>query len=452
MAQTKKIKINNLLVNTENYRFDTVASQKEAIEKMLDDQSDNLYNLAEHVLKNGFNPNDKVEVTASNHDKEKFIVLEGNRRTITLKILNNPDLIEGTKHAGLKKKFKKLIEENRSKLIREIECLVFDDPKEADTWIGLKHGYGQSGVFTDNWGPLQKQRFQEKTEGKTSTSLQIIKLLKNSSDVPADIKTNVDKITTTNLDRLIDDPDFRDFLGIEVSSGVIQSSVSEKEVIKGLVQVVKDILSPKFTVKEIYSKDDRKDYMTKFPKASRPNTNVKSAKPWQFNSNTTSTSISATTQTKPKANPKERKKLIPKSCGIKISKPKVNAIYHELTDLDVVRHTNAVAVLFRVFIELSVDSYIEEHKLASTPSAAKSGMNFQQKMNIVANHLESKKIADAAICKGIKAAIKDSNDILGIDTWHAYVHNNRFAPKAPNLNITWDNMQDFMVILWNNIK
>lgn len=450
MARIKKIKINDLLVNTENYRFDTMASQRDAIEKMLDDQSDNLYNLAEHVLKNGLNPNDKVEVAVSNHEKSKFIVLEGNRRTITLKILNNPDLIEGTKHAALKKKFKKLNEENKSKLIREIECLVFDDPKEADTWIGLKHGYGQSGVFTDNWGPLQKQRFQEKTEGKTSTSLQIIKLLKNSSDVPADVKANVDKITTTNLDRLIDDPDVRDFLGIEVNSGVIQSAVSEKEVMKGLVQVVKDILNPKFTVKQIYSKDDRKDYIAKFPKASRPNTKVKSDKPWQFTS--IATSSTASPQPKPKVNPKERKKLIPKSCGIKISKPKVNAIYHELTDLDVVKHTNAVAVLFRVFIELSVDSYIEEHKLASTPSATKSGMNFQQKMNIVANHLESKKLADSAICKGIKAAIKDSNDILGIDTWHAYVHNNRFAPKAPNLNITWDNMQDFMVILWNNIK
>jgi hypothetical protein len=417
---------------------------------MLDDQSDNLYNLADHILKNGLNPNDKVEVTTSNHDKSKFIVLEGNRRAIALKILNNPDLVEGTKHANLKKKFKKLNEANKGKMIHEVECLIFDDPNEADTWIGLKHGYGQNGVFTDNWGALQKQRFQEKTEGKTSTSLQVIKLMKSSPNVPAEIKAHVDKITTTNLDRLIDDPDFRDFLGIEVNSGVIQSTVNEKEVVKGLVQVIKDILSPKFTVKQIYSKEDRKDYMAKFPKTSRPNTKVKSAKPWQFNS--TTPTPSPTPQPKPKPNPKERKKLIPKSCGIKISKPKVNAIYHELTDLDITRYTNAVAVLFRVFIELSVDSYIEEHSLASTPSAAKSGMNFQQKMNIVANHLESKKLADAAICKGIKAAIKDNNDILGIDTWHAYVHNNRFSPKAQNLNITWDFMQDFMVILWNNIK
>ena len=451
MAKYKKLKLTELLVNTENYRFDTVASQKEAIDKMLEDQKENLFNLAEHIINNGLNPNDRIEVVTSNHDKAKFIVLEGNRRTITLKLLNNPDLIEGSKFSSLKKKFKKLYDSNKENLPKEVDCLIYDDPKEADTWIGLKHGYGTAGVYTDNWQPLQKQRFSERTEGKTSTSLQIISLIKKSAEVPVDIKSSVEKIKTTNLDRLIDDPDVRDFLGIEVNNGVIQSSTDEKEVIKGLTQIIKDILNPKFTVNKIYTKEDRKDYLTNFPKASKPNTTKKASKPWQFNSIAASQPTSAPPP-KPKPNPKGRNTLLPRSCAIKISKSKVNTIYHELLKLDLTKFTNAAGVLFRVFVELSVDTYLEEHGLASTPSAAKSGINFQQKMNIVASHLENKKLADAAICKGIKAAIKDSNDILGIDTWHAYVHNNKFSPNPNNLIITWDNMQDFMVILWNNIK
>ena len=451
MAKYKKLKLTELLVNTENYRFETVASQKEAIDKMLEDQHDNLYNLAEHIINNGLNPNDRIEVVASNHDKKKYIVLEGNRRTITLKLLNNPDLIEGSKFVSLKKKFKKLLDANKNGIIKEVDCLVYDDPKDADTWIGLKHGYGTSGVYTDTWEPLQKQRFGERTQGKTSTSLQIINLIKKANDVPIEIKSNVEKITTTNLDRLIDDPDVRNFLGIEINNGVMQSTIDEKEVIKGLTQVIKDILDPKFTVKKIYSKEDRKDYINNFPKSSQPNTLNKASKPWQFNSAASAQPVVAPT-IKSKPNPKDRITLLPKSCVIKIGKPKVNTIYHELLKLDVNKFTNATAVLFRVFVELSVDSYIEEHNLVSTPSAAKSGMNFQQKMNVVANHLENKKFADAAICKGIKAAIKDSNDILGIDTWHAYVHNNKFSPTPSNLVITWDNMQDFMIIVWDNIK
>jgi len=450
MAKSRSIKITNLLANTENYRFETVASQKEAIDKMLDDQGENLLNLADHIVKFGLNPNDRIEVTASNIHRKKFNVLEGNRRTIALKLLNNPDLIEGLKFESLKRKFKKLHEANKENLIAEVDCLVFDNPADADVWIGLKHGYGQSGVFTDNWGALQKQRFQERTEGKTSTSLQIIKLMKSADEVPEDIKKNLHRISTTNLDRLIDDPDVRSFLGIEINSGVIQSSINEKEVIKGLTQVVKHILNPKFTVKQIYSKDDRKQYLANFPKTSKPDTSKKSLKPWQFSAIHSQVSNSSSAKASP--HPKDRKKLIPRNCTIKISNAKVNKIYHELMGMDIVKYTNGGAVLFRVFVELSVDSYIEKHRLASTPSAAKSNMNFQQKMNVVANHLTTINQADSAICKGVKAAIKDPNDILGIDTWHAYVHNNRFAPKASNLIITWDNMQDFMVILWANIK
>jgi hypothetical protein len=452
MSKTKTIKVNDLLANTENYRFETVASQKEAINKMIDDQGDNLYNLAESIIQNGLNPNERIQVLPSEHEKNKFIVLEGNRRNVTLKILNNPDLIEGSKHANLKRKIKKLAEKNQDKLITQVECTVYDDPKEADLWIGIKHGYGKSGVGTDGWDPLQKHRFAEKTEGKTSTAMQVIKLLRKAPDVKDEIKDNVENINTTNLDRLLDDPEVRNFLGIEFNNGIIQSNVDEKEVVKGLSQIVKDILDPKFTVKKIYDKDARRDYLAKFPKSSKPNTSVKASKPWQFNSSVPAPVPVTTATPKPKPNPKDRNRLIPKSCGIKISNAKVNAIYHELQNIDVTKFTNAASVLFRVFVELSVDTYIEEHNLASTPSAAKSGMALQQKINIVANHLDTKKLADAAICKGIKASIKDSNDILGLDTWHAYVHNNKFQPKANNLNITWDNMQEFMIILWNNIN
>jgi hypothetical protein len=450
MAKTKSIKLDNLLVNTENYRFEIVASQKEAIDKMLEDQKEYLLSLAEHILKFGLNPKDKPDVIESSHEKGKYIVLEGNRRTVTLKLLNNPDLIEGTKFASLKKKFKKLHDDNKADLLKEVECDVYNDPKEADIWIGLKHGYGQPGTFTDTWGPLQKQRFGEKTEGKTSTSLQVINLLKKSSHTPEAIKTSVEKIPTTNLDRLIDDPEVRKFLGIEINSGVIQSSISEIEVVKGLSQIVKDILDPKFTVRKIYSKDDRKDYLSKFPKGSIPNVTSKTEKPWNFNTGASPKPVPVPVPP-PRPLPKGRNKLIPKSCILKINNPKINGIYHELREIDV-KYKNAVAVLFRVFIELSIDAYLEDNKLASTPSASKSGMAFQQKINVVATHLENTKKADAAICKGVRAAIKDSNDILGLDTWHAYVHNNRFTPKSENLIITWDNMQDFMIILWNNIK
>lgn len=447
MAKTKNIKLVDLLVNTENYRFEPVAGQKEAIDKLVDDQTDKLYNLAEHIIQNGLNPNDRIQVAPSSHDPSKYNVMEGNRRTVTMKLLANPDLIDNQKHSNLKKKFKKLHEANNHKLIKSVECTVYDSPADADKWIKLKHAGQSEGVGTVPWLAQQVQRFEEKVEGKSSIALQTIKLLQHSSDVPSSLKSELPELKVTNLDRLLSDPDVRDLLGIEINGGIIQSDIEEKEVVKGLTQVVTDLLNPKFNVKKIYTKQDRKDYIKKFPKGSKPNSAAKTKKPWQFNN----TSATASSNKKTRPTPKDRKTLIPRSCVIKITKPKVNNIYHELLKLDVNNYTNACAVLLRVFFELSVDTYIEENSLSAL-SAAKSGMDFQQKVFQTANHLESKKLADAAICKGIKVSAKDSNGILGIDTWHAYVHNNSFSPSPNSLRLTWDGIQDFMVILWNNIK
>ncbi len=55
MATTKKINLTDLNANTENYRFEPVASQKEAIDQMVNDQGDKLFHLAEHIVENGLN-------------------------------------------------------------------------------------------------------------------------------------------------------------------------------------------------------------------------------------------------------------------------------------------------------------------------------------------------------------------------------------------------------------
>jgi hypothetical protein len=449
MTKSDSIKLTALHINTENYRFEPIGSQKEAIDKMVVDQGDKLFNLAEHIVENGLNPNDKIQIAISNHDSTKYNVLEGNRRVVALKLLNNPDLIDGGKQSALRKKFKKLHVNNESKLLKEVECTIYDSPSEADEWIKLKHAGQSEGVGTVGWNAQQVQRFEEKVEGKSSISLQAIKKLEDSPDVPDDIKSGLTALKITNLDRMLSDPDIRTFLGIDISNGIIQSEVDETEVIRGLVHIVRDLLKTNFNVKKIYTKEDRKDYIKQFPKESQPNTDLKASKPWQF---IDSSSPAVKSKSRLSRNPKDRETLIPKKCVLNIKNTKVNAIYHELQKLRITKYTNAAAVLYRVFVELSVDCYLEAHKLVKTPSAAKSGIDFQEKIQKVASHLENTKFADTKICKGIRTAVKDKNGLLGVDTWHAYVHNNQFSPTAYNLKITWDNMQRFMEILWENIK
>lgn len=453
MAKTELIQLSDLIVNTENYRFEPVGSQKEAIDQMIADQGEKLVNLAEHIMVNGLNPNDRVQVIVSNHDKTQFNVIEGNRRTVTLKLLYNPELIDSFAFTTLKKKFKKLHEEYKSSLITSVECTIYDDPKEADTWVGIKHGYGKTGTGTDEWNPIQKGRFEEKIEGKSSIALQTIKILQNSSDVASDLKENLKDIKLTNLSRLMSDPDVRGFLGLEISSGVLQSQVNHKEVVKGLTQIAKDLLKPNFKVGEIYTKVDRKDYLNKFPASSKPDVTIKAPKPWQFNDVGTS-KPGATPSPKPKPKPKERDYLIPKNCLMSINNPKVNAIYIELQKLPLSKFVTVSAVALRVFIENSMDCFIEGNKLTVTKEGKPLSKDSKLMVKIVevANYLESSGLADSHITKGIRSAANNKNDLLGVETLHAYVHNSKFSPISSHLITTWDNIQPFIEKVWGNIK
>lgn len=154
--------------------------------------------------------------------------------------------------------------------------------------------------------------------------------------------------------------------------------------------------------------------------------------------------------TKENANLDSRVGLIPENFNIKISNSKVQSIFQELKGIDVAIYTNGTAVLLRVFIELTIDCYLESNFLVDSNSATKSGLDLMQKILRVASHLENKNLADSSICKGIRSGVKEKDGLLGVDTLHAYVRNNNFSPKVKDLVTTWDNIQKFIEIVWAN--
>lgn len=443
MAKTETIKLVDLHVNTENYRFEPVIGQKEAIDLMIDDQQEKLFNLAKHIVENGLNPSEKMQVTVSGHDKTKYNVLDGNRRTVALKILNNPDLIDIPGQSSLRNKFKNLHDASTTRIPQEVECVIYDSPTEAEKWIKLKHTGANDGIGTVDWDSQQVHRFEEKVENRSSIALQAIKKLESSPYAPAEIKERLKELKITSLGRLLSDPTVRDFLGVSISKGVLQSEIEEEEVLKGLVQIAKDLLDSKFKVSRIYTKEDRRDYVGKFPNTSKPDTNKIVAAPWKFKGN----SKLAKTGQKRGSNPYARKTLIPKSCLLNINNPKISAMYDELKRLNVLKFTNAVAISLRVFVELSMDCYIESEKLKTVNINSK----LREKVIKMADHLEKNKLAEKNICKGIRSAVNNNDGLLGIETWNSYIHNPKFSPIAKDLIITWDNIQPFIEKVWENI-
>ncbi|MDG0811107.1 hypothetical protein [Cohnella rhizosphaerae] len=165
----KRIKLTNLLVNTENYRFNPVGSQIEAIHVMVREQNsksaNKLYNLALDILQKGLNPSDLTVVSPYNDDGNLFVVHEGNRRITTLKLLFQPELIP-QEFKSLQSKFRELHINNDLSRFEELMCVVYDTYEEADHWIEIKHTGEMDGVGTVRWDTEQQERFKANTGGK----------------------------------------------------------------------------------------------------------------------------------------------------------------------------------------------------------------------------------------------------------------------------------------------
>ena len=358
----KKIKLTSLFVNTENYRFEPLSSQKEAIDKMIEDQEDKLYSLADDIVTNELSPVDLIMVTPS-EDVNKYIVLEGNRRITSLKLLNNPTLIDD-KYSSLRKRFQKLQKEHSDAILnlKSIDCAVFDNPTEADIWIKRKHSGELNGIGTVTWNSQQKQRFEEKTEGKSSIPLQIISLLKSHPIVPNKLKEALPKLNITNLQRLMSDPYVREHMGLSINNGLLTSNIQVDEVVKGLIKIVTDILNPTFKVADIYNREKRKQYIDNFENSQKPDLTKEEPVQWNFQDVVNSdghipqTEDKSTNKKDASKKNKPRINLIPKSVALHIENPKINKIFEELKHIQVKTCPNASSVLLRVFLELSSKS------------------------------------------------------------------------------------------------
>jgi hypothetical protein len=442
-----------LHINTENPRYESTVSQKEAISEILSDQSEKIIRLAEDIIKNGLNPSELALVSASTSEKGFYNVLEGNRRVTALKLLDNPGLASPN-HPKVTSKFKEL--KKGHKAIKKVACIVFENPDDANHWIKLKHTGENEGVGVVRWDSQQVARFESRTGAESNVALQAIEFLKNSKEVGSSLKSKLGKLPITNLDRLLTDKGIQDLLGISISKKRIRTHLPEAEIVKGLSKIVEDLVSKKIKVKDIYTKKDREKYIETFKKAEIPEKSKKSSQAWELTGDTQAEpprqgSESSETKTSKRSSPlsTSRSSIIPRDCIIKIgSEAKVNKIYRELKNLDCDEFNNAGAILLRVFLELSADSYLSRFKVRGLGKDSE----LNKKLYGIAEEFQHSAILDKDELKGIRVATSNHNSIFSTNTFNSYVHNKSFSPIANDLKVTWDNIQLFMEKLWEKIE
>lgn len=463
------INISNLSLDLHNPRFETQKSQHEALNTMANDQKDKLLALLCDIIENGLNPSDLPIVMPDPQKEVGYIVLEGNRRVAALKLFRKPEILIDKK---LQKKYIKIHDKYQDIKIKTIECIVVDSREQANIWIERKHEGEMDGVGTIRWTTIQKSRFLSNKTGKDSVILQLISFMNLIASNDSEFQKQLQITKATNIERLLGTPEVRYRLGLEYNNGIYYSRIIPEESIKGLMAIVKRLSQPDFNVRTIYHKKDRLSFINDIPEDELPNLAQRSESPWTLKDykpgnhstkkgNTVfDTSASHTNNQNVKGkekqnltNPTTRNKFIPEDFSLTITNERINRLFSELKLLSHKTHPNACAILMRVFIELSVDSFLEEFTMLNkgAVSAAEDSRKLKDKTNAVIQKLESLNLIDRTKAKGIRSEFNKEHTATGIDTLHAYVHNNLFNPIPETLMLSWDNVQPFIEVLWKAI-
>ena len=421
---TKKIiLLSDILINPKNPRFDPVTNQTKAIQLMLDEKEAETKKLAKDIIEKGLNPTKNLIML---HKNNKFLTMEGNRRIICLRLLNNPSI---TQNADLREFFHKLKDDFPNKISDSVSCVVFEKEEDARHWILLEHTGKNQGVGVDPWNPEQQHRFSE----NASKAVQIFDFADNN---------NIDrqKVKTTNVERILGTYGCN-AIGITFVDEVIQYNKSKTKVKENIENIFAKMSESSFKVGDIYTKEIIEKWIDDtigIDNNSRKTTTT----------NQTRTSKKDTTKARKSTT---RKYLIPENCNLKIKPSKIRDIFVELKDelvIDGRKATpNAVGVLFRVFLEVSINHYLSEKGISYSFKT-----KLKEKIDKVANHMVTNNIATKIDVRYIRnTANKSSSNILSVENFHEYVHSKNIRPVPGDLKAYWDNSQEFFEILWSNV-
>jgi hypothetical protein len=448
----KSLKIDSLDLDLENPRITLASDQRDAMQKILNEQKVRLINLAESIAAKGLNPMDRFLVIRSER-QGKFIVVEGNRRLLAIKLLKNPPLINDLEMSdAFKKRLQRAALSFDVKNVEPVDCFEVDDRGMGNDWIRQRHIGADEGRGIVDWSTIASSRFKGR-----DPALQALDFVLEHADLTDDQKELVTgKFPLTTLDRLLSTPSVRTTIGFDIDKGKLLTQLPPQEAIKPLRRIVLDLAEKTVNVTKLKSKDQQNDYISRFKSVDRPDLSKKTNVATAIETMTEKDFSASHTPASKRARisrQSPRTALVPRNCKLKVSVPKIAGIFEELRSLQLAKHKHAISVLFRVFLEMSVDEYLV--------TVAKSTLTFT---NPKGGHVSDKKLAakvketvdhlvqnGAGVAKdfiGVTKGTTDPNHPFSIDTLHAYIHNRHFSPTDSQLATAWDNAQFFFEKIW----
>jgi hypothetical protein len=364
-------KVSNLKLDHRNPRLtrDGKYDSPREIIQYLFEHEDTLQ-VAQSIATRGFFSNEPLLAVK---DGNAYVIVEGNRRLAALKVLLNPDLIDGS----MRKALERLAARSTGRDLSNVPVIIAPSRRLTDKLIAGRH----IGTPVKAWDAANRAAFiLEKLEdgysihelrdelgfgeGDIRSARQtdaIAKLIK-AAPLPQSIRKRIDspnsKVLST-VERVVDSTFGRKLLMLEPDNDHgVRGTTTKEEFLKGFVRLLTDIASGEASSRKLNSNEDMKKYFEGIG-TDRP---IKQRGGFIPADIVGIGSRSAYPEEKP-APPKKPTKIpnkwvIPKSFKIYHGAERLILIRDELTKLDRAQFPNAGAVLLRVFLELTIVDYL----------------------------------------------------------------------------------------------
>lgn len=428
----RNIPLDSLNVNRANDRHGELENETAAIAWLFHNFEQHMRNLTRDIVTTG----QIFEPPLVSPDGNKFIVFDGNRRITCLKLLDNPRRAPTVE-------LQEFYADQRSKwqgdFSKSINCQVEPDRDRIDDILFRRHTGTQSGVGQTTWDDRMKSNFINRTGkgGGFNVADEIEKRLSAAGMLPHK------KIPRSTLNRLLSAEAFRNRVGFTVEKGHFSLTHQEPMVLRALRQIADDLANKRIVLGDIWDVDGKRAYLDQLESEKVLPTAAHALKTKE--SAASATSLSAVAGVPKRAQrPQRRTTLIPNltfaiAWAGRIQRHR--AIWEELQfHLNLSDHPNAISVLFRVLLELSIDNYIGQTSLATV------GANDTLATRVlrVAEDLQKNGKINQKYLELLRK-FPQFDSLVSADTLNRYVHSPNFAPSPDHLTALWDALAELVV-------
>lgn len=465
--QPKTVSVSSLLLDPDNPRIppsESALAQDELLTELV--EHDNVYDLAKRIVENGYYADESL-ITTPRADG-KLVVIEGNRRLAAVKCLLSPDAVMDQ----YRQKFRALSAQIPKSIIKSVPVIVAPSRDEALPRIAEKH----TRPLLEQWKPAQQARFYRSlveggksvkeicasyglTEGQLGEFLRmdILYRMACSLDHSEDVKKKVQNPRTfpiTNLERLLESQPGREFLGVEIDPKYgFKGRVPVREFAKGFSKIVADVAESRVTSRDLNDIGSIKSYLKTLDAYKPDDSKRGSFKPSDIIKKSPSRSGETVLKRRKKGASRSLMRILPSDLKCGLNNQRIHAVFNELRRLTLADFPNAIAMMLRVLLELSVSHFIQQSgktqdllkKYKDDKRPRDWHPSLRQQLRFMLEEFDLR--LEPLELKALRQFVNDNQTPMTLDSLDGFVHNKHLHPTETELRAIWGRIEPLLRIV-----